>query len=82
MELGIEYSSMDEFRLAMRQYTINEEFDMATKKSDSKRFRGHYKGEGCHWIIVRRRQDDHKNVKVLTSLLTLVAMLYLYLSNM
>ncbi|XP_062180550.1 uncharacterized protein LOC133884951 [Phragmites australis] len=55
---------MDEFRLAMRQYTINEEFDMATEKSDSKRFRGHYKGEGCHWIIVRRRQDDHKNVKV------------------
>jgi hypothetical protein len=34
------YPSMDEFRLAVRQFAINEEFELGTTHSDKERFRG------------------------------------------
>lgn len=36
MKLGLWYPDMDEFRLVVRQYAINEEFELGTEKSDQK----------------------------------------------
>ena len=48
MDLGTMYPSMKEFRLAVRQFSINEEFDLGTEKSDKKRFTGFCKSsEDC-----------------------------------
>ena len=46
MDLGTIYPSMKEFRMAVRQFAINEEFDLGTEKSDPTRFRGFYKSTG------------------------------------
>jgi hypothetical protein len=40
MDFGMMYPSMDEFRLAVRQFVINEEFELGTAHSDKERFRG------------------------------------------
>ena len=40
MDLGTMYPSMDEFRLAVRQFAINEEFELGTEKSCKDSFRG------------------------------------------
>jgi len=40
MDLGTMYPSMVDFRLAVRQFAINNEFALGTEKSDKKRFRG------------------------------------------
>ena len=65
MDLGTMYPSMKEFRLAVRQFSINEEFDLGTEKSDKKRFRGFCKSsEDCPWRIVGSLQDDKCTIKV------------------
>jgi len=46
MDLGTIYPSMKEFRMAVRQFAINEEFDLGTEKSDPTRFRGFCKSTG------------------------------------
>ena len=66
MDLGTKYPSMKEFRLAVRQYAINKEFELGTDKSDKERFRGFCTAEGCQWRIVGRRQSDKKTIMVLT----------------
>jgi hypothetical protein len=58
------YSSMREFRLAVRQFAINEEFELNIYKTDPSRFIGYCKGEGCRWHIVGRRQHDGNTVMV------------------
>lgn len=70
MDLGSLYPTMDEFRMALRQFAIHNEFDLGTHKSDKKRFRGFCKSsEDCPWRIVGSRQDDNRSVKVLISTL-------------
>nr|XP_034569455.1 uncharacterized protein LOC117833969 [Setaria viridis] len=65
MDLGTMYPSMDEFRLAVRQFAINEEFELGTEKSSKERFRGFCKSsEECPWRIVGRRQANEKTIKV------------------
>jgi hypothetical protein len=65
MDIGTIYPTMDEFRMAVRQFGINEEFDLGTQKLDKKRFRGFCKSsEDCPWRIVGSRQDDNRTVKV------------------
>lgn len=65
MALGTMYPTMDEFRMALRQFAINKEFDLGTEKSDKKRFRGFCKSSvDCPWRIVASRQDDNRTVKV------------------
>ena len=64
MELRLMYPSMKDFRLVVRQFANNEEFELGTEKSDKKRFRGFCKGEGCPWRIVGNRQDDERTIKV------------------
>jgi hypothetical protein len=64
MDIGTVYSSMREFRLAVRQFAINEEFELNIYKTDPSRFIGYCKGEGCRWHIVGRRQHDGNTVMV------------------
>jgi hypothetical protein len=62
---------MKQFRLAIRQFAINEEFELRTQKTDPIRFIGNCMEEGCPWHLVGRTQPDHKTVMVLTSTLTM-----------
>lgn len=64
MDIGTVYPNMQEFRLAMRQFAINEEFELHIVKTDQKRHIGDCKAEGCPWHIVGRRQPDGATVKV------------------
>lgn len=66
MNLGTMYPTMNDFRMAIRQFAINEEFALGTEKSDKKRFRGFCKSSpDCPWRIVGTRQDDNRTIKVL-----------------
>jgi hypothetical protein len=71
MNLGSVYPDMKQFRLAIRQFAINEEFELRTQKTDPIRFIGNCMEEGCPWHLVGRTQPDHKTVMVLTSTLTM-----------
>ena len=65
MDLGTMYPAMDEFRLAVRQFAINEEFELGTEKSCKDRFRGFCKSsEGCPGRINGKLQADKKTIKV------------------
>jgi len=63
MSVGVCYPSMDDFRLAVRQNAIVNEFELATAHSDTQRFRGHYGSLGCPWII-RARTQHEESVRV------------------
>ena len=63
--IGTMYPTMDQFRLAIRQYAINEEFELGIKKSDRSRFMGYCKGDGCPWRILARVTPDG-TIRVLT----------------
>jgi hypothetical protein len=59
MSVGTIYPCMVDFRLAVRQHAIVKEFELATEKTDTKRFRGHCKANGCTWTIRARTQADN-----------------------
>jgi hypothetical protein len=67
MALGTMYPCMEEFRLAMRQYAINKEFELGIEATCKKRYRGYCKGDDCPWAIVGHKQADNMTVMVLTS---------------
>jgi len=70
MDLGTVYSNMKEFRLAVRQFAINKEFELHVVKTDPERYIGGCKGgEDCPWHLVGRRQPDGCTVMVLTFIL-------------
>ena len=70
MEPGSLYPSMIEFRLAMRQYAIDNEFELGIETTNKSRYRGYCKGigldeMGCEWSINAIRQlKDSPIVKV------------------
>ena len=65
MDLGTMYPSMDEFRLAVRQFAINEEFQLGTTHSDKERFRGFYKSsDDCPWKINASKHKGQSTVEV------------------
>ncbi|KAL6636741.1 hypothetical protein ACP70R_024313 [Stipagrostis hirtigluma subsp. patula] len=64
IELGAMFPNMKEFRLAVRQYAINGEFELGTEKSDKKRFRGFCTGEGCPWRINGNKLSEHETITV------------------
>jgi hypothetical protein len=66
MNIGSVYPNVKEFRLSMRQFAINEEFELAIEKTGKKRYIGNCKAEDCPWHIVGRRQPDGKTVMVFT----------------
>jgi hypothetical protein len=51
MEPGNLYPSMKEFCLAMRQYSINKEFELGIEATDKTRYRGYCRGEDYLWSI-------------------------------
>ena len=54
IKVGSTYASMSEFRGAVRQHAIKEQFELGTEKSCTERFRGYCKANGCPWAIVAR----------------------------
>jgi hypothetical protein len=72
MKLGTLYPSMKEFRLAVRQYAINEEFELGITKPDRNRYRVYCKGNDCTcpWKLNGSTRPD-SSVMVLTFLLFL-----------
>jgi hypothetical protein len=64
MDIRTVYPSMRDFRLAVRQFAINEEFELEIYKTDLSRFIGNCKGEGCPWHIVGCRQQSGNSVMV------------------
>jgi len=65
MDLGTMYPSMDEFRLAVRQFAINEEFQLGTTHSDKERFRGFCKSsDDCPWKINASKHKGQSTVEV------------------
>ncbi|CAO2204399.1 unnamed protein product [Urochloa humidicola] len=64
MEVGTIYASMNEFRAAVRQHAIKEQFELGTQKSCKDLFRGYCKADSCKWSIVARLMSDKKQVRV------------------
>jgi hypothetical protein len=65
MSVGIVYPSMPEFKMAVRQFAINEEFDLGTEKSDTKRYRCYCKSsEDCPWRINGTKHKGQSTVEV------------------
>lgn len=56
MEPGSLYASMEQFRLAIRQYAINKEFELGIEATNKTRFRGYCKGPDCPWSIHARSE--------------------------
>ena len=54
MKVGSLYKDMKEFRLAIRQYAINNEFELGIESSAPFRYRGYCKGGDCPWRINAR----------------------------
>ena len=71
IKVGSTYASMSEFRGAVRQHAIKEQFELGTEKSCTERFRGYCKANGCPWAIVARLlHDGHGGKHVRVILLT------------
>jgi hypothetical protein len=51
---GSLYATMHHFRLAIRQYAINKEFELGIEATNKTRFRGYCKGPDCPWSIHAR----------------------------
>lgn len=66
IELGTVYPNMKEFRLAVRQFAINKEFELRIAKTDPTRYIANCGGEDCPWHLVGRRQPDGCTIMVLT----------------
>ena len=64
MDLGTVYPSMAEFRLAVRQFAINEEFELKIVKTCPKKYVADCRVEGCPWHLIGNRQPDRKTIMV------------------
>lgn len=58
LSVGLHYPSMNEFRIAIRQYAIMHEFDLKTEKSTRKSYRVKCATHGCAWKVVGNTQAD------------------------
>ncbi|CAN6274954.1 unnamed protein product [Urochloa humidicola] len=65
MDLGTVYPSMEEFKMAVRQFAINKEFELGTEKSDKKRYRCYCKSsKDCPWRINGTKHKGQSTVEV------------------
>jgi hypothetical protein len=62
------YHSMKEFRLAMRQYSIDKKFELGIETTDKRRYRGYYRGGDCPWSIVARVENKGWELVIVTVL--------------
>ncbi|KAM0899939.1 hypothetical protein ACQ4PT_020950 [Festuca glaucescens] len=63
VEIGTMFPSMHDCRMAIRQFAINEEFDLGTKKADRTRWSGECLADGCPWTITARVMADKKTTR-------------------
>jgi hypothetical protein len=56
---------MEKFRLAVRQYVINKEFELGVAATSKSRYRGYCKGGDCPWSIVGFKKNGNVTVMVL-----------------
>ncbi|XP_020406494.1 uncharacterized protein [Zea mays] len=66
MKIGSLYKDMKEFRLAIRQYAINNEFELGIESSSPFRYRAYCKGGDCPWRINARLQNVGSPTVVVT----------------
>jgi len=64
IEVGTMFPSMTDCRMAIRQFAINEEFDLGTKKADRTRWSGECLADGCPWTITARVMADKKTTRI------------------
>jgi hypothetical protein len=69
MNIGSLYKDMKEFRLTMRQYAINNEFELGIESSSPWRYRGYCKGGDCPWRINVRLQNVGSPTVVVSNVL-------------
>ena len=80
MKLGSMYKDMNEFRLAMRQYAINHEFELDLKSSTPFRYSAGCKGDGCPWRIHAKPQVQGSPT-IIVCFLVINFRLFLMLTN-
>jgi hypothetical protein len=68
MEVGIMYPTMEEFKLAVRQFAIKKEFYLGVEKSCKTIYMAFYKsgdeGHPCPWRIIARKMKGSATVEV------------------
>jgi hypothetical protein len=69
MKIGSLYKDMKEFRLAMRQYEISNEFELGIESSSPFRYRAYCKGGDCPWRINARLQNVGSPTVVVSNVL-------------
>jgi hypothetical protein len=67
LDVGTIYPCMEDFRLAVRQYAINKEFELGIRATSKSRYRGYCKGGDCPWSVSRFKKEGEVAVMVLTS---------------
>jgi hypothetical protein len=55
IEVGESFPTMHDFRMALRQHAIKNEFEVHKVVTNKTRYRAKCKAEGCHWRIVARK---------------------------
>jgi hypothetical protein len=68
MEPSSLYPNMKEFRLAMRQYTIEKEFELGVEVTNRMRYRGYCQGGDCPWTINARLEHKGWDIVVVSVL--------------
>uniref|UniRef100_A0A0A8ZPQ8 Transposase MuDR plant domain-containing protein n=1 Tax=Arundo donax TaxID=35708 RepID=A0A0A8ZPQ8_ARUDO len=61
---GETFSTMEDFRMALRQYAILKEFEVHKVKTDRKRYRAECKANGCPWRIVANKLVGQPTVEI------------------
>lgn len=65
MKIGTIYPIMEEFKMAVRQFAINEEFTLGTEKLDTRRYRCFCKSSiDCPWKINGTKHKGQNTVEV------------------
>jgi hypothetical protein len=79
IELGSTFPSMKEFRLALRQYAINREFELGNEKTDSTRHRAFCRGDNCPWRLnARLESKGSPTIIVSTSIFLVLILLFVH----
>uniref|UniRef100_A0A0A9GRG2 SWIM-type domain-containing protein n=1 Tax=Arundo donax TaxID=35708 RepID=A0A0A9GRG2_ARUDO len=61
---GETFPTMEDFRMALRQYAILNEFEVHKVKTDIKRYRAECKANGCPWRIVANRLVGQPTIEI------------------
>ena len=65
MDIGTIYPTMEEFKMAVRQFAINKEFDLGTDKPCKTRYRAYCRSDGdCSWRINGTKHKGQSTVEV------------------